>query len=220
LGKDLILEDASGSSVVFRFVGLIKKSIFQSELIISEQNFRKLFPEESGYRYFLMAGQGASRDQLGPALEEAFAEHGLDATSTSEKMMRFHEIENTYISIFQLLGGLGLLLGTLGLGAIIYRNAIERKGEFAAMRAFGFRQSKLSKLLLTENAVLILLGIGIGTLSAVIAVGPHLFQSGTQPSIPTLFITLAGVFIMGMSSSAWAIRKIQNLPLIASLRAK
>jgi len=37
--------------------------------------------------------------------------------STPEKLAAFHRVENTYLSTFQALGGLGLLLGTLGLGA-------------------------------------------------------------------------------------------------------
>lgn len=220
LGKDFVVKDEQGAEVRLRFVGLVDKSIFQSELLISEESFTRLYPSRSGYAYFLLESHRRDRDALGPALEDALFDYGLDVTSTAAKISAFHEVENTYISIFQMLGGLGLILGTLGLAAIVYRNAMERKGELAAMRAFGFRESGLTRMLLIENAVLVILGIVIGTLSAITAMAPQLLRGGTDPSYSTLGLTLALVFAAGVLASTWAVRKTERLPLLAALRAK
>ena len=48
-------------------------------------------------------------------------------------------------SIFQLLGGLGLLLGSVGLGVVVLRNVLERRGELAILRAVGFRRRSLRR---------------------------------------------------------------------------
>jgi len=45
-----------------------------------------------------------------PKLDEQFSEYGFDATSTEERLAGFHRVENTYLSTFQALGGLGLVL--------------------------------------------------------------------------------------------------------------
>ena len=49
-------------------------------------------------------------------IENALVDLGADAVSTGERLAGFHRVENTYLSTFQTLGGLGLLLGTVGLG--------------------------------------------------------------------------------------------------------
>ena len=64
---------------------------------------------------------------------------GGDATSTAERLARFHRVENTYLSTFQTLGGLGLLLGTVGLATVLLRNVLERRRELALLAAVGYR---------------------------------------------------------------------------------
>ena len=220
MGQDLVVKDDNGKDVVLRLAGMVKKSIFQSELIMKESHFLNLYSSQSGYRKFLIASGENNRSEMAPVLERGLAGFGFDAVPTARKIQAFHEVENTYISIFQMLGGLGLLLGTLGLGAIIYRNALERQGEFAAMRAFGYRKSRISRLLLAENAVLMLAGITIGTLAALVSVAPHLIASHADPSVPLLLGTLVGVFVIGLAASFWAVRKTHGFPLLMALRAK
>ena len=60
---------------------------------------------------------------------------------TAERLAEFHAVENTYLSTFQTLGGLGLLVGTVGLAAVLLRNVLERRRELAllARSAIGAR---------------------------------------------------------------------------------
>ena len=44
LGKDLVIADETGRPVRLRLVGLLHASIFQSEILISEAAFNRLFP--------------------------------------------------------------------------------------------------------------------------------------------------------------------------------
>ena len=71
--------------------------------------------------------------RLGPAIEEGASDLGAHVESTAERLAGFHRVENTYISTFQTLGGLGLLVGTIGLAAVLLRNVLERRRELALL---------------------------------------------------------------------------------------
>ena len=139
-------------------------------------------------------------------------------TTSAEKLNAFKAVEYTYMSTFQLLGGLGLLLGTVGLGIVLVRNLLERRGELATMRAFGFRRSTLAWLVVAENAFLLLIGVGIGTLSALSAVAPRL--ATIHVDWLSLFGTLAVVVLVGMLSSVFAVIGALRVPLLPALKAE
>ena len=220
LGKDFEIADELGNKIKLRFVGLFQKSIFQSELLISEENFLKHFPSQSGYAYFLIQTAEGRVRQDAQILESALTDYGFDTVSAVDKLVSFQAVENTYLSTFQTLGGFGLLLGTVGLGIILIRNVIERRGELAAMRAFGYRHTVLALLVLAENGFLLFLGIAIGSVSAVIAVAPHVLSGASQVPWLSLLVTLVAVFLVGMLASLAAVRTAVRIPLLPALRAE
>ena len=220
LGEDLVMPDELGEPLKLRLAGLLQGSIFQSELLISEDNFTKYFPSQSGYRYFLIQTPPDESEEVTQALENVLRDHGFDVTSTAEKLANYRIVENTYLSTFQTLGGFGLLLGTLGLGLILLRNAIERRGELATLRAFGFRRLTLSVMLLIENAFLLLTGMAIGAVSALIAVGPRILAPGSHVPWTSLAATLGVVFLIAMIASAAAVFFVLRAPLLPALKTE
>ena len=54
---------------------------------------------------------------------------GLELTPATKRLAAFNAVQNTYLSTFQILGGLGLVLGSVGLGLVVMRNVFERRGE-------------------------------------------------------------------------------------------
>ena len=92
-------------------------------------------------------------------------------------------VENTYLNTFQTLGGLGLLLGTFGLAVVMIRSVLERRGELALLQAVGFNRSSISWLVLAENGFLLLFGIAIGTVTALLAVLPHLLSGMARATL-------------------------------------
>jgi ABC-type lipoprotein release transport system permease subunit len=206
--------DVNGAKL--RLIAALDDSIFQSELIISDQNFVRAFPAEQGYRFFLIDGPPAIESQL----EDGLSDYGFDVVSTPERLAAFHRVENTYLSTFQALGGLGLLLGTLGLGAVLLRNVMERRKQLALLRAVGYRPEHLRTLVIAENAFLLIAGTVIGTICAFIAIAPAFFERGGHLPNPSLALLLLATPVAGMAASLAAVRAVTKAPLLETLRAE
>jgi hypothetical protein len=113
LGDDIVINHG-GRPVTLRLVAALSDSIFQGELLMSEANFLKLFPEQEGYQFLLVSASPPQAQEIAATIEDRLADRGADASLTAERLAEFHRVENTYLSTFQTLGGLGLLLGTIG----------------------------------------------------------------------------------------------------------
>lgn len=221
LGDELTLTDELGQPLRLRIVAQLEGSIFQSELLIPETAFLRHFPSRGGFRYFLIGGGSHGTEQeLATALESDLDRFGFDATSTHERLASFEEVENTYLTTFQALGGLGLLLGTLGLGVVLIKNVLERRRELATLRAFGFRRRTLAGLVVVENAFLLVVGLAVGGLAGLAAVAPHLAAGGAAVPWGALGATLLGVFAVGLLASLAAVAATVRVPLLPVLKAE
>jgi hypothetical protein len=218
LGDDLVLANESGEEIRLRLAGLLARSIFQSELLISQEAFEKHFPGQSGFSYFLIQTPSGKKEEIAAILEKRLSRYGFDTTTTPQLLAGFFAIENTYLSTFQSLGGLGLLLGTIGLGIILIRNTIERRGELATLQAFGFSRKKLSYLILSENCFLLGFGIALGTVSALVAVAPHVISMSSSIPIGSLAATLLAIFVAGTLAVILSLRISLRRPLLSALR--
>jgi ABC-type antimicrobial peptide transport system permease subunit len=152
-------------------------------------------------------------------LEERLSDFGFDATDASERLAAYHRVENTYLSTFQALGALGLLLGTVGLGAIAVRNVLERRRELALLRAVGYRTVDLGALVLAEHALLLVVGIGTGVAAAVLAIAPVVMDRGGRPLTWSLAGLVLAVLAAGLLSSAVAVRATARDALLSALRS-
>ena len=220
LGEDFVLPREGETPLRLRLVGMLRDSIFQSELLMGEENFLRHFPEVSGFRYFLVETEPSDVERAESLLEARLEDFAFDASTTASKLASFHRVENTYLSTFQSLGGLGLLLGTLGLAAIVLRNVLERRRELALLRAVGYRPRAFALMILSENALLLILGLFTGCLSAVVAIGPAIQERGWSFGSGAALGFLAAVAVAGALASLVAVLYAWRSPLLASLRAE
>jgi len=220
VGSRYELADGHGGKITLEIVGLLANSIFQGQLLISETWFERLFPELSGYRFFLIDAPPATAAAVSGVLETSLGDTGFDVVRTTARLASFFAVQNTYLSTFQSLGGLGLLLGTFGLATVELRNVFERRGELALLRATGFRRRRLGELVMLENGVLLTGGLAIGIFAALVAVGPHWFTGGASIPWQSLVAMLAAVLLVGMVVGAWAVRTMLRAPLLSALRGE
>ena len=215
---DFIVQDEFRKPIRLKLV-TVSDSLFQSQLIISESNFTTFFPSQSGYQFFLIKTPPDLQAETAQILEKTLGDYGFDLTSASDRLASYRAVENTYISTFQSLGGLGVLLGTFGLALVLFRNIIERRGELATLRAFGFRRQLLSRMLFLESCFLLVIGMLIGIVAGLVAI---LGSQGHLPSFPwmSLTITLLLIFGFGIIANAVAVAVALRSPLLSMLKSE
>jgi ABC-type antimicrobial peptide transport system permease subunit len=209
-----------GEPVELKVVAALDRSLFQGELIISESNFLRVFPSQAGYSYFLVEAPPDCVDAVRAALERGLRDFGLDATTTAGRLAEFHAVENTYLATFQTLGGLGLVLGSLGLGIVLLRGVLERRSELALLRAVGYGHAALVWLVLAENAFLLVIGLGAGAGSALVAVAPHLWSAAAGVEWLPVTGTLLAVFGVGLLAGLVSLLTTVRTALLPALRAE
>lgn len=217
VGDTLDYVDEQGRAFKVKIVGALANSVLQGCLIVDEAALAQRFPSVSGYRFFLMDA-ATNAAAVSAALSRALQDHGMQVTPAARRLAEFNAVQNTYLGTFQVLGGLGLLLGSAGLGLVVLRNMLERRGELAVLLAVGWRRREVRRFVLVENAALLALGLVIGVAAAAVAVLPALLSPAAALPWGTLAPTLAGVLAVGVVSTWLATRWALRGNLLAALR--
>jgi putative ABC transport system permease protein len=208
-----------GKPIHFQVVALLQNTVLQGSLLISEENFKRLFPSISGYRQWLVHTDNPAKvDAIGKSLESGWSDEGVDAVRTEVVLDNLLAVQNTYLKAFQSLGALGLLLGSIGLAVVQLRSVMERRSELGLMRAMGFSTMRVGKLILYESLTLLIAGLGIGCAAAGIALVPAIVRGDVQPHFYMPFIMVAIVACCGTIASFLAVRQAMNLRVLEAIR--
>jgi putative ABC transport system permease protein len=224
VGARFEIRDAADRPVTLEVVGLLKNSVLQGNLLTSEANFLRMFPDVGGYRYFLIEPKGDSAPgeavmaAVSRALESTLSADGFDVDSARDQLAGFLAVQNTYLSTFQSLGALGLLLGTVGLAIVQLRSVLERRGELALMRAGGFAPRRLVEMVLFENGVLLVGGLLVGLVAAAVAMLPQWAPEGASVPWIALVALLGTISVVGLLAGWLATRSAVRAPIVAALR--
>ncbi len=213
-GASLPAVDERGQPFPLRIVAVLPGSILQGSLVMAEKNFVEKFPSGGGFRIFLVDAPRGRAGAVAAELARGLQDRGLEVVPAWRRLAEFQAVENTYLGIFQVLGGLGLLLGSVGLGIVVLRNVLERRGELALLQAVGFERAALQRLVMGEHLPLIALGLFIGIAAALAAVLPE----GAALPAGLLAATLAGLVAGGFGWCFLAARLALRGPLLPALR--
>lgn len=218
VGDTLDYQDASGNTFQVKIVGLLAGSVLQGKMIISEQAFLAKYPDAAGYRFFLIDAPREQAAEIAAHLTRQLEQRGLALEPAKQRLELFMSVQNTYIGIFTVLGGLGVLLGTAGIGVLIARHVLERRGELGLMQALGFQPGSLRLMILGEHSVLLVLGVLLGVATAALAVIPQLI--GSSGSLPVAFLgkLIIGVLVFGLLVCVIAVSTAVRGKLTESLR--
>ncbi len=198
LGDRIPYPDQRGGQCELELAGGLNNSILQGYLIISEERFKELFPEDSGYRFFLIDCQPDKIQALETMLQRSLADVGIDIERSADRLGRLYALENTYMTIFMQLGGLGMILGTVGMAVVVFRNVMERRSELALLKAVGFTSKKITAMLIHEHRLAFGYGVGLGAVSALIAVLPGMIEWGSGFPWRSIITILVIILVCGI----------------------
>ncbi len=179
VGDTLVYTNHIGKEIKVKLIGGLAASIFQGNIIISNEYFAKHFPEVDGSNVFLIDGNPEKQQQIRENLTLIFRDYGWRMTLAVQRLAEFMSVTNTYLSIFLVLGAFGLLLGTVGLAIVLARSIYQRSNELALLFATGYSFTNVFRMLFREYFILMMFGIVGGGISAIMAVMPT-FLSGQQ----------------------------------------
>jgi ABC-type antimicrobial peptide transport system permease subunit len=218
VGDTLIYQDETGASFPVQLVGGLANSVFQGNIIIARDIFLQKYPSLSGSRIFLVDAPPETRDEIAAEITWALQDEGMDLTPAAVRLAEFNRVENTYLSIFMILGSFGLILGSIGIGIVVWRNIQERRGELALLQAVGFSRRSLHTMILSEHLSLILVGIFFGLVASVVATLPALFTPGSEIPVATIGLLLVLVVVNGVIWTFSAASLATKEDLIPALR--
>lgn len=218
LGDTIRYTDQRGQPFDVQVVGVVASSVLQGNIIIDERAYLAKYPDASGYGMFLIDATDAGA--VSKALSRRYEDAGLELVPAATRLARFLAVENTYLSIFLMLGALGVMVGTAGLGVVVARNILERRGELALLRSVGFSAGQVRRLIVWEHAWLLLIGVASGVIAALVAVTPALGSAGDQLPVVNIALAMVGIVLCGLAFIVVATAAALRGPLLESLRAE
>lgn len=216
VGDEIEYENDHGGTIRVRLVGAIRNSIFQGRLLVPEAVLLEQYPSTNAVRLFLVDTDTPGRTAA--SLREHLHDHGVFVQPTAARLAMFGEVERTYLSIFLLLGGLGVMLGSVGLGVLLLRGTLARRGEFAVMQAVGFSRRRLTCMLVAEHVPLLLAGMGVGAGASLMVLLPQITAAGSQLPWGWLAAILLALPVNGLLWITVAARLALSTNPLAALR--
>ena len=204
LGDVVDYTDEQGRPFAVRLVAALRGSILEGSLVIDEQQFLRRFPSTPGYRMFLVDAPPAEAAIAAASLMHDLADAGLELVSTRERLRELAAVQNTWLSVFFVLGGLGLVLGSVGLGVVLLRNVAERRAELAALQALGWRRHTVVHLLATEHARLLVVGALCGAGAGLVTVLLQLRTEAFGAPMVQAAALVAAMLVGGLAVVWWA----------------
>ncbi|MFA5909738.1 MAG: FtsX-like permease family protein [Vicinamibacterales bacterium] len=218
IGDDFAFTPEGQPPVRLRIVGALADSVLQSEIMIGEPAFVRLFPRQEGYRLWMI--ETADGAAVTSHLEDRLSDYGMDISDTLGRWSSYHQVENTYLATFQALGSLGLLLGTVGLGAVLARNVLERRREIGLLNAVGFTPGNIRGMVLSEGLALVLGGVLLGAACAMVAVWPAVSERAQAVPAGSLLGLMLAVVATGIASSLFAVRLASAMPVVQAIKSE
>lgn len=216
-GDTLKIRSENGQVINVIISAGLKSSIFQGYVIIGSKNFIRFFPSAAGSQVFLADGRAELSEKYTEVLEERLSEFGADFMPAAERLASFFVVTNTYLSVFTILGSIGMILGVAGLGFVLIRSFHQRKRDFGLMMAAGFSNDRIRKLLTGEHLAILLAGVITGVVSALFATFPSITNDKDIPWI-TIAVMILILIVTGVTVIWLSVKAISQESLITSIR--
>lgn len=216
-GDTLVIRAENGEPLSIVIAAGLKASVFQGYIITGFRDFNRFFPSVSGSQILLADGDPELAGTYMEVLESRFINYGIRTETTAERLSSFFGVNNTYLTVFSILGSIGMVLGIAGLGFVMLRNYSRRRQEFALMMAAGYTARRIRRMIINDQVRILAGGIITGAVPALTATLPSL-RSGTDIPLTLFLIMVISIFSVGFASLLLAVRRIKAGSLISALR--
>ena len=206
VGDTITYLSRKGEPVVLQFVGGLNNSIFQGNLLMNKDFFAEIWGTD-GSGVMLVQTSDSTQLEVKQILSQALANYGLQLTFCNERLKEFNSVTDSYLTIFLMLGGLGLLIGLFGMLLIIRRGLLDRAQEVSTLSAIGFDSDSIKKQLFSESMIVPLYAIIAGTLSSLVAVSSTI----SAVSLFTWVILLAILMLLIMIAWWYTQRNVTTI---------
>lgn len=209
-GDSLEIKAEDGQIFKLVFYSALSNSVFQGSVIISEDNFLKLFLSSKGYSRFLIDLEENTEEEsiskTAETLERILRLSGPVVRLNSDILNEYYSVENTYITIFFQLGLIALVFAVAGISILLLRKIQDEKPEICIQKITGFSKGRVFARIFRENFIIITTGIFSGTVSALAALFPVFSEQKSliieYPLYAFLTITAVAVLLLCLFISA------------------
>ncbi|HAX93495.1 MAG TPA: hypothetical protein DCY25_06045 [Bacteroidales bacterium] len=171
----------------------------------------------AGSQIFLADGNREMTDDYINILGDRLAEYGVHFEPAADRLASFFVVTNTYLSVFTILGAIGMILGVAGIGLILVRNFNNRRRDFGLMLAEGFSLRSIRRMIFSEHVIILIAGIITGLVSALVATRPSLINDAGLPWL-TIIIMILLILATGITALLLSVRSVKTDALISRIR--
>ena len=153
----------SGQQIKLTVIGVLESVSFNYGVYTSQTTLAQAWPAALvPTTYLFQLNEGVDAKAVADALDTAFLNNGMEATSVKEMLDEGSKSIFAVNSLLQGFMSLGLVVGIAALGVISTRAVVERRHEIGVLRAIGYQRRTVQLSFLLESSLVALLGIFIG----------------------------------------------------------
>lgn len=166
VGDTLHYSGPSGEKLDVIIAGTLPNTVFQGNVLIPADKVREHW-NVSGSSVLLVK---SAKSAAGSILETALNEYGIRAVPCTERLRIFNSVTDTYLTIFLMLGAMGLLIGIVSFVIGVRKRLSRKKEEISLLKSLGYPDSMTESSLAYENSILPTAAVALGFISAVVSV--------------------------------------------------
>lgn len=197
----------------------VRSGVLQGSLIIDRAMLNRMFPSAPAHGLWLVRHElreGEATERVRRVLDR----YGCIITPTRQRLQELGAVESTYLDMFLVLGGLGMVLGAAGTGLVVFRNAAARRRELAILRAVGLPPRQILGYLAAEHLYLVGGGLAAGIIPALVAVHPAIVRLGQELPVGLMATLIVAMIAAGLLGTLAAVSASSRLRLIEALRGE